>query len=336
MAVVSTTLLNGSANPTAIENHGAIGIDQSRFDSASANPLADSSSFDIDNFAGATVNVADTTFVHAVGDGGTDAIHNRGNATGDRLVIDHDMGALWNESGGAMQISNTTISNNVYGDIVRNSGNLQMATTTFTGNEPSFNAEIYNNGTSVLVNVTIAGNETAIEDPGAVSAAIDNIGSMTARNLTVTSNVFFGAGGAITGGLANERRGTFKLANTIVAGNLYNDGFGNGTKQGDCLGTFQSLGYNLVQTSTGCTLAGTRTGNIIGKSPELGVLANNGGFTHTRRPLSDSPAIDAGNPAPPGSAPPSLCPQQDQRGVARPRDGNHDGIKRCDIGAVEV
>jgi len=65
-------------------------------------------------------------------------------------------------------------------------------------------------------------------------------------------------------------------------------------------------------------------------------LANNGGPTETELPQAGSSAIDAGNPAAPGTSPPQLCPLFDQRNVPRPRDGNHDGIKRCDIGAVEA
>jgi hypothetical protein len=66
----------------------------------------------------------------------------------------------------------------------------------------------------------------------------------------------------------------------------------------------------------------------------LGALASNGGYTQTHAPLAGSPAIDAGNP--------NGCKDQDQvflgtdqRGFARPVDGDGVGGQRCDSGAVE-
>ncbi|MBE2223050.1 MAG: hypothetical protein IAF02_16015, partial [Anaerolineae bacterium] len=47
-----------------------------------------------------------------------------------------------------------------------------------------------------------------------------------------------------------------------------------------------------------------------------------------------SPAIDAGNPAMPGSGFPA-CAKTDQRSVQRPFDGNGDDTAVCDIGAFE-
>ncbi len=50
--------------------------------------------------------------------------------------------------------------------------------------------------------------------------------------------------------------------------------------------------------------------------------------------VSDSPAIDAGNPADPGSGG-DACEATDQLGSPRPADGNCDGTALCDIGAIE-
>lgn len=62
--------------------------------------------------------------------------------------------------------------------------------------------------------------------------------------------------------------------------------------------------------------------------PMLGPLADNGGPTWTHALLPGSPAIDAGDPA--------LCEATDQRGVARPKNGDGDGNPVCDIGAFEA
>jgi len=59
----------------------------------------------------------------------------------------------------------------------------------------------------------------------------------------------------------------------------------------------------------------------------LGPLVDNRGPTHTHALLPDSPAIDAGDD--------SICPDTDQRGVIRPRDGDKDGDARCDVRAFE-
>jgi hypothetical protein len=59
----------------------------------------------------------------------------------------------------------------------------------------------------------------------------------------------------------------------------------------------------------------------------LGPLADNGGPTETHALLPGSPAIDTANDA--------SCPAIDQRGEARPFDGDGDGMAHCDIGSVE-
>ncbi|HZR81294.1 MAG TPA: choice-of-anchor Q domain-containing protein [Candidatus Binatia bacterium] len=96
---------------------------------------------------------------------------------------------------------------------------------------------------------------------------------------------------------------------------------------GSCLTPIVSQGYVLAGSE--CTVGGDLTGVTTGVDPMLDELEDNGGPTRTRLPLPASPAIDAGNPAPPGSGP-TACVARDQRGVVRPAG------ERCDIGAVEV
>jgi len=68
-------------------------------------------------------------------------------------------------------------------------------------------------------------------------------------------------------------------------------------------------------------------------NPQLGPLQDNGGNTLTMALLAGSPAIDRGNN--------TFCASQpinnlDQRGMARPVDGNGDVNPVCDIGAYEA
>ena len=73
--------------------------------------------------------------------------------------------------------------------------------------------------------------------------------------------------------------------------------------------------------------------NKLNVDPKLSSLANNGGCTKTHALKNGSPAIDAGN-----SNTDDLqygCGGYDQRGAARPQDGNGDGKARCDIEAYE-
>ena len=63
------------------------------------------------------------------------------------------------------------------------------------------------------------------------------------------------------------------------------------------------------------------------KIARLGNLQNNGGDTFTQKLLHGSPAIDHGDN--------TGAPATDQRGVARPNDGDGNGSKIIDIGAFE-
>ena len=75
-------------------------------------------------------------------------------------------------------------------------------------------------------------------------------------------------------------------------------------------------------------MLGDTSGNITGVDPALGVLSDNGGLTKTLGLGANSPAIDAGSPAAPGSGG-AACAATDQRGFLRPVGAT------CDIGAFE-
>jgi hypothetical protein len=131
-------------------------------------------------------------------------------------------------------------------------------------------------------------------------------------NSTIANNTAGTQGGNIyAGGAANP---AIHLKNTLVA-------FGS---PNNCDHQIGSQGNNLENTNS-CGL--TAAGDKINLNPNFGPLQNNGGATTTHALQPGSPAIDAGANG--------GCPATDQRGVARPIDGNRDGSAVCDIGAFE-
>jgi hypothetical protein len=181
-----------------------------------------------------------------------------------------------------------------------------------------------------MVNSTISGNNALGSGGGLV---VGSGSSAALFNVTITDNTA-NADSDITGSGGGIRIafGTVSFQNTIIAGNLNNAG--SGTIHPDCSGTFDSLDYNLIQDTTGCTINGQTAHNLTGVDPLLGPLQDNGGPTLTHALTAGSPAIDAGDS--------SGCEDQngeelitDQRGFVRPVNGNASPDVVCDIGAYE-
>ncbi len=107
-----------------------------------------------------------------------------------------------------------------------------------------------------------------------------------------------------------------------------------GSTSKDCLGaSIISYDYNLIGNTTSCLIDVSQAGHDqLNVDPKLGVFDPSLGIVPL---LETSPAIDAGNPADPGSGG-NACVLIDQRGVTRPVDGpDPDTVATCDIGAVE-
>ncbi len=153
-----------------------------------------------------------------------------------------------------------------------------------------------------VMNSTFSGNAA---DAGGGGASV--FGSLVLRSVTLADN-------AAPTGQALFAGKVFAMGGSIVTG-------GAG---GQCAGlAITSLGFNVDSTAS-CGLAGPGDQTA---DAQLGPLQDNGGPTFTRLPGPTSPAIDRGDPA--------ACPATDQRGQARPTDGNGDGTAACDAGAVE-
>lgn len=226
-------------------------------------------------------------------------------------------GGVYNDNGD-VQISNSAISGNSAvdgGGIYNRAGIVTVRNSTVEGNSATNGGGVYAaiGSATRVTNGTVSGNSATLGNGG----GIWNDGTLTVTNGTLSGN-----SASSGGGIWNQ--GAVELSNSIIANSVNSD---------DCSGTgsFSSLGYNLDSDNT-CNL--TAAGDITGSNPLLGPLQNNGGDTLTHHLLPGSPAIDAGNPATPGSGG-NACESIDQRGAIRPWDGDGDGSAQCDMGAVE-
>jgi hypothetical protein len=229
---------------------------------------------------------------------------------------------------GTLTITNTTISENSAGTINSGGGehggggihNLYGSVT--LNNSTISNNKIFGDfagsGINTHYEILILNNSTVSGNTGSDEGIYIFFGTLILNNSTITNNQLHGV--TIWGG-------TLRLQNSVIAGN------GTG---GDCSeeyeGIIASQGYNLIGNSTGCPFT-RATGDLVGTSnkpidPKLGSLQDNGGPTFTHALYSISPAVDAGNPAEPGSGE-NACLLKDQRGVTRPKG------TACDIGAYE-
>jgi CSLREA domain-containing protein len=200
-------------------------------------------------------------------------------------------------------------------------GTLAVTAVTLTNNQAEDGGAIFNDGPATLRNTTLSGNRALGNGGG-----LYNSGAATLNNLTIAENsADDDASGGGNGGGIFVQSGTVTVSNTIVGDNTDK---GAAPKHNDCSGTLTSAGYNLIEDTTGCTIGGSTTGNITGVNPRIEPLADNGGPTFTHALRKNSPAVDAGNPAAPGSGG-TACEATDQRGVTRPQG------PRCDIGSFE-
>lgn len=170
----------------------------------------------------------------------------------------------------------------------------------------------------VIENVTVTGGSG-----GGLTFA--NSGQVALKHLTIV-----GTGGGRFWSLPNGAAlhvyddMAVTIANSVVAGN-----YSTGDAVNCAVGSSASLvseGNNAFGDLTGCNVSPQASDLDITNAGLENLAAGLDGLP-VRRPKADSPLVDAFD----GSG----CLATDARGISRPRDGDEDGIARCDIGAVE-
>ena len=245
---------------------------------------------------------------------------------------------------------------------IYSSGVLSIVQSAVIGNRAGFSGEvhaphfvqaasggdgggIYNTGTLAIHNSTIADNRApdgesasdlfyynVVPGDGGSGGGIASEGGVTLNNVTVIANTAghggIGTNGMYTrtgesgvgGGIHYSATVGLKVRNTVLAGN-----WGASTAS-DCAGNLESLGFNLIQTTDGCTISGFVSSNIYGAVSELGPLGVYRGPTPVYFAPYTGPAVDRGDCVDSKGVTVII----DQEGTARPQLGD------CDIGASEA
>ncbi|MGQ0619173.1 MAG: choice-of-anchor Q domain-containing protein [Panacagrimonas sp.] len=262
-------------------------------------------------------------------------------------TADEEGGGLYVDEGGVELIDSTVSGNSSSssggGVYIDDEGSLIINRSTISGNIGDYGGGIYADYDSSLdlINSTVSGNRAVFYAGG-----LDNYGSMTIANSTVTGNVVTSSFG-LGGGIYNGDEGSLSLSNSIIAGNRVQGGEGGFGAEifnddDDYGGVIVNGGRNVLGDSglaatsafAGFTPGGTDinatfgNGNIALSSILITSLDDYGGPTFTHNLPAGSPAIDF--------VPVASCTvATDQRGVNRPKDGNASGTAECDSGAFE-
>lgn len=335
------TLNNGlfttnSANTSggAIQNYGSLTISGIEFlNNSTGTASVPGQGGAIYNEDG-TLSISNVEFNQNRSTGDAGAIYNQGNSTLTLSQTTFDLntanvrgGAIFNNDFSSLTIDQTTFSSNsattdggaLYNNSEFTNGVDRSATitaSTFNNNTAQNGAAIFNSSNAglTMTSSTLSSNIASVSGGG-----LANFGTADLLNNTIYLNQ------APTGaGIANNLGGTppfgpATLKNTIVAGGTTADIAGE---------NFVDGGNNLVQNvGLVTTFVNGSNFNIVGVTPQLDVLRDNGGATQTHALLFGSAARDSGNNV--GTS------TSDQRGFTRIFDGDGNGVATVDIGAFE-
>lgn len=186
---------------------------------------------------------------------------------------------------------------------------------------------VHSSSNTYIYNTTVSGNQARNNGGGVLSTLASGRINLIGVTLFGNRADSDGANGGAGGGLRME--GNFgSVINSAFAANRV----GVAAVADDCdksAGlTNITLESNHLEAAASSCGFGAGSGDVLGQPALLGALANNGGATQTHLPQTGSPVIDSGSI--------SQCLSSDQRGVARPQDGDGIGGAQCDKGAVEL
>lgn len=268
------------------------------------------------------VAITDVAFVaNAAGIAGALLVSSNGACTitrgtfRDNLALTGPGGGTYLSTMGAITITDSTFADNTAanapggGAYLASGAAVTVQGSTFAGNTAAgpagLGGGLLATGTGVTIgNSTFSGNLAGAQG-----------GALYAPSPTTIASGTFVANGAAVDGATIFNAATVSLQASVLGA----PAFGTG-----CAGAaVTSAGDNLDQDGS-CALAGPRDRASL--DPQLDPLQDNGGPTPTHEPAPASPLVDANG---------GVCPPSDQRGFARPTDGNDDGTVGCDVGAVE-
>ena len=191
---------------------------------------------------------------------------------------------------------------------------------------PSTFGGLFNQGTALVERVAIVNNF------GDTVGGVSNSGQLTIRNSTISGNA-----GSYAPGIDSLPGGNLALHySTVAANGSHGIRIGGPTSlrgtivadhtTANCDGAVSTLGHNLEHGDT-CGLQ-PAADDLVNVDPLLAPLGHHGGPSPTHSIALGSPALDAGEAA--------GFPATDQRGIARPLDGDLDGTATSDVGAFEA
>ncbi|HLQ46565.1 MAG TPA: choice-of-anchor Q domain-containing protein, partial [Planctomycetaceae bacterium] len=222
---------------------------------------------------------------------------------------------------------------------------LTIINSTISGNTANAGdgSGVYNTGTGggsatlTVNNSTISGNNATANGGGIFSDGTGGAAIMTTTNATITNNHSDSDDSAAgDGGGLNLSAGTYKLRNTIVAGNFKGAASPTAHEIFGTVDTSANSSNNLIGTVGNGGLSNGVNGNLVGvANPGLGPLASNGGPTQTHALLFGSPAIEAGD----NTFSDAVTLTTDQRGagfIRKADSADANTTQTVDIGAFEA